>query len=504
MMKPNFAPPITAKSTNAGALSAGTIGVGALNERPAAGRRALTNAAAPAASAPSLIPGIMLSLLIALPAAGCADLSLALRHDADSSVARTAAAPEAPTPGAAPSATPPRRQVAAPPLVAQPLVVAPPPTTVDHTSEPADLWQRLRRGFAMPDLDSKLVAQRQQRYLEQPEYLQRIFKRGVRYLHHIVSELDRRGMPTELALLPMVESAFNPFAHSRSNAMGIWQFVPATGRSYQLEQNWWLDERRDIVASTAAALDYLQRIYDMHGDWRLALASYNMGENAISRLIENNLARGLAAEYTDLDLPRETRHYLPKLQALKNIVADPQRYGVELPDAPNRSYFRIVDIPGRIDVAVAARLANISIEEFLNLNPAYQRPVISKAASGKMLLPVNKVAVFKRNLKRHAAAKLPLSNWRSYKMQRRDTLASVAAKHRISLARLRQINGLARNIAPRQGFRLLVPRPGSKANPDLMARLLPKRLLAHSKIMAAPPSRLGPLRLRAPSYRKAG
>src|SRR5207237_2551708 len=184
---------------------------------------------------------------------------------------------------------------------------------IDRTEPPADLWQRIRQGFAIPDIDSALVDKHTAYYAARPEYLQRVFDRSRLYLFHIVDELEKRGMPTELALLPMVESAFNPMAYSRAHASGLWQFIPGTGKRFELQQNWWYDGRRDIVDSTNAALDYLQYLYDMHGDWQLALASYNCGENAVARAIANNRAAGRPTDYAHLTMPLETRHYIPKL-----------------------------------------------------------------------------------------------------------------------------------------------------------------------------------------------
>ncbi|MFN3885046.1 MAG: transglycosylase SLT domain-containing protein, partial [Rhodocyclaceae bacterium] len=251
-----------------------------------------------------------------------------------------------------------------------------PPPLLDLTVPPNDLWQRIRRGFGMPDLHDPLVAEWQSWYLNRPGMLRRIFERGRRYLYHIVEELEKRGMPTEIALLPMVESAFDPRAVSRARAMGIWQFIPSTGKNFNLDQNWWVDERRDIIASTDAALAYLQKIYEMHGDWHLALASYNWGEGAVARAIAKNQAKGLPTDYASLTMPAETRNYVPKLQALKNIIAQPELFGIYLPPIPNRPYFETVKKPERIDVALAAKLAGISVEEFVALNPAYHRPVI--------------------------------------------------------------------------------------------------------------------------------
>lgn len=360
------------------------------------------------------------------------------------------------------------------PLPVESIAQEAPPPLIDLTVPAEDLWQRIRQGFGMPDLHSPLVADRQSWYLNRPDMLRRIFERGGRYLYHIVGELEKRGMPTELALLPMVESAYNPQAVSRARAMGIWQFIPSTGKSYDLAQNWWVDERRDIIASTDAALTYLQTIYDMHGDWHLALASYNWGENAVGRAVARNHAQGQPTDYSSLSMPDETRYYVPKLQALKNIVANPEFFNFHLPILANQPYFETVMKPERIDIDVAAHLAEIPIEEFVSLNPAYHRPVMNGHQAGPLVLPAGKVDTFLANLAQHAAADKPLSNWLTYKMKKGDTLAKIAARHRISHTRLQQINGITRRVRVRPGFTLLVPRPGSQANPDLIARALPK------------------------------
>lgn len=352
--------------------------------------------------------------------------------------------------------------------------IEPPPTppTLDLTSPPEDLWQRLRRNFAMPDLHHPLVPEWQSWYLNRPQLLARLFDRARRYLYHIVEELEKRGMPGELALLPMIESAYNPHARSPAKAVGIWQFIPSTGKNYRLDQNWWVDERRDILASTEAALAYLQKIYEMHGDWHLALASYNWGEQAVARAIAKNQAKGLPTDYASLAMPVETRNYIPKLQAIKNIVAQPEAFGLSLPAIPNEPYFETVMKPAQIDVALAARLAEIPLEEFIALNPAYQRPVIPGDQAGPLVLPANKVETFLANLARHEQEEKPLSNWLTHRLKKGETLAKVAARHRISEARLRQINGISPKLKVGPGFTLLVPRPGSLSEPEIAAQLV--------------------------------
>lgn len=361
-----------------------------------------------------------------------------------------------------------------PPLLAAALEPKPPPPLLDLTVAPDDLWQRIRNGFGMPDLHNPLVADRQSWYLNRPDGLRRIFARGARYLHHIVEELEKRGMPTELALLPMVESAYNPQAVSRARAMGMWQFIPSTGKNYDLAQNWWVDERRDILASTDAALRYLQNIYEIHGDWHLALASYNWGENAVARAIARNTALNLPTDYGSLAMPEETRYYVPKLQALKNIVAHPEYFDFHLPPIPNQPYFESVVKPERIDLAVAARLAEMPLDEFVALNPAYHRPVMNGHQAGPLLLPTDRIDTFLANLAQYAAENKPLSNWVTYTMKRGDTLAGIAVRHKISERRLRQINGITPRVRIRPGLTLLVPRPGAVVNPDKLVSALPK------------------------------
>lgn len=384
--------------------------------------------------------------------------------------------PPSPAPATGAAREPPPTSLQMSALPKQSIQENAPPPLLDLTVPPKDLWQRIRRGFGMTDLHDPLVAEQQSWYLNRPEMLRRIFERGRRYLYHIVEELEKRGMPTEIALLPMVESAFNPRAVSRARAMGLWQFIPSTGKNFNLDQTWWADERRDIIASTDAALTYLQKIYEMHGDWHLALASYNWGEGAVARAIAKNQAKGLPTDYASLTMPAETRNYVPKLQALKNIIAQPELFGIYLPPIPDRPYFATVEKPARIDVALAAKLAGISVEEFIALNPAYHRPVIDgKQAGSELLLPVEKIGTFVANLERHEAEDKPLSNWTTYTLKRGETLAKVAARFKLSETRLRQINGITSRVKIKPGFTLLLPRPGSLAA-EAVAHALPEPL----------------------------
>ncbi|MCB1887990.1 MAG: transglycosylase SLT domain-containing protein [Rhodocyclaceae bacterium] len=341
--------------------------------------------------------------------------------------------------------------------------------TVDLTNDAVDIWDRIRRGFGMPDLATDEVERQQLAYLSNPSYLDRAFERGRPFLYHIVAELEARGMPTELALLPMVESAYNPRAFSRARAAGLWQFIPSTGRVFNLEQNAWVDERRDVVASTAAALDYLQYIYEMHGDWHLALASYNWGEGAVGRALKKNSTQGKPLEYAHLKMPRETSRYVPKLQALKNIVARPELYGIELPYVANKTHFETVDSPPGLDLATAADFAGIPLEEFVALNPALKRPIIPEGTQ-PIVLPADSVETFRANFALSGDA---ATRWRSYAAQRKDTLRSVANRFKVSLVTLAEVNGLRTGARLKPGQKLLVP-VGDNADDALRAaRALP-------------------------------
>ena len=389
-----------------------------------------------------------------------------------------ASAPEAPEPSEIP-----QQHTEAPPVIAPaekpPLVFDARPqeiksrralASIDRTAPIDDLWQRIRYGFAIPDLDGPLVEEKARYYAARPDYMQRIFDRSRLYLYHIVEEIEKRGLPTELALLPMVESAFNPMAYSRAHASGIWQFIPGTGRRFELEQNWWYDGRRDIVESTNAALDYLEKLYEMHGDWHLALASYNWGENAVTRAIAKNRAAGKPTDYASLPMPAETRHYVPKLQALKNIITNPEPFGIDIGPIPNQPYFASVTKLRDIDVQLAARLAEMPVEEFIALNPGFSRPIIRAAVTPRIVLPADKVDVFHDNLE--AYGDKSLVSWKTYYPKQGETFESIAKKHGMTVGQLKEVNG----IAPRTKSppRLLVV-PGTQTS----IRKLP--------IMYAPP-----------------
>lgn len=330
--------------------------------------------------------------------------------------------------------------------------------SIDQTPQ-YDLWARIKNGYAMPDVESGYTTNHEAWYAARPDYIKRMMERSQKYLFHIVEEVQKRGMPTEIALLPMVESAFNPQAYSRSNAAGIWQFVPSTGKDFGLKQNWWVDNRRDVTAATTAALDYLQKLHGMFGTWDLALAAYNAGEGTVQRAIERNRRAGLPTDYQSLDLPAETKNYVPKLQAIKNIVTDPEKYGIAINSIPNQPYFARVNAPKQIDAKLAAQLAEISPEEFSSLNPSYNRPVITSqgannSESHQFLLPTWAAERFTSNLENYNK---PLSSWQTYSARRGERMDNIAKRFGINVSQFRNVNGLPDAKKFRNAQPVLVP-----------------------------------------------
>ncbi len=328
--------------------------------------------------------------------------------------------------------------------------------------EQQDIWERIRQGFSMPDLVNDRVKSRETWYASRPDYMLRMTERSRPYLFHIVEELERRQMPTELALLPFVESAFNPQAVSSAKAAGMWQFMPATGRTFDLKQNLFMDERRDVLESTRAALDYLQKLYGMFDDWHLALAAYNWGEGNVGRAIARNKARGKPTDYDSLTMPEETRYYVPKLQALKNIIANPEVYSAELPEIKNHPYFKSVSIERDIDVNLATRLAGISTEDFKALNPSLKHPVILAAGTPQILLPWDNADTFVRNLDQHANRKL--ASWTAWVAPRNMKVEDVAKEVGMQAGDLRQANNIPPRMLVRAGSTLVVLRKGELDN----------------------------------------
>ena len=325
----------------------------------------------------------------------------------------------------------------------------------------ADLWARVRQGTAMPDLDNDLVRKWEQWYAGKPDYVARMTERGGRYLFHIVEEVNKRGLPTELALLPFIESAYNPQAMSTAKASGMWQFVPATGRDFSLRQNVFRDDRRDVLASTRAALDYLQTLHGMFGDWQLALAAYNWGQGSVQRAITRNQKAGLATDYDSLRMPDETRNYLPKLQAVKNIVLRPEAFGLALPTLLNHPYFVSVGIERDIDLDLAARLAGLPLDEFKQLNPQMNKPVILAAGTPQVLLPYDAANHFLRTLAQHRGT---LASWTAWVAPRTLKPAEAARLVGMDEAQLLAVNAIPKGMLVKAGSTLLVPRAANRAD----------------------------------------
>ena len=418
-----------------------------------------------------LLPTIVLALM----ASGCSVTPTQSEAPPAAPVAVPAPAPAAapaPTPAPAPTvaasapapaasmpavSAPDNTAPAVPPEAADPLR---PETRVDFNdpSTRIDLWSRLRSNYTIPVLSGPRVRKWEQYYAERPDYVARMTERGGRYLYHIAEELQKRNMPMDLALLPFVESAFNPQAMSVARAAGMWQFMPSTGRVFSLKQNAFRDDRRDVLASTRAALDYLERLSVMfNGDWHLALAAYNWGEGNVKRALQRKRDKKAATVYESLrGMPGETRDYVPKLQAVKNIVARPEAYGLTLPPLENHPYFLSVSIERDIDVELAARLAGMPLEEFQQLNPQMNRPVIFAAGTPQVLLPYENANAFVRNLPRHDG---PLATWTVWVAPRTLKPSEAAELVGMSEAELRDVNRIPPSMLVQAGSALVVPRP---------------------------------------------
>jgi membrane-bound lytic murein transglycosylase D len=317
------------------------------------------------------------------------------------------------------------------------------------------LWTRLGNGFALPADRHAAVQAQLERFASNPGNIERILQRSKPWLHHIVSEIQQRGLPMELALLPVIESAFDPSARSPRNAAGLWQFMPATAGDLGLQQDRWYDGRRDVIAATTAALDYLTQLRQrFDGDWLLALAAYNAGAARVQRAIRHNRDNGKPTDFWHLQLPKETRDYVPKLLALRTLVGTPQDYGLKLPAVPDALQFAVIDTGGQLDLGVAARLAGLSLEEIYRLNPAYIRQTIHRDGPHMLVIPTARAANFRARL-----ARLPEAQrvqWVRHRIRSGDTLSTIAQQYRITVARLREFNRLAdsRIIA---GDLLIVP-----------------------------------------------
>ena len=324
------------------------------------------------------------------------------------------------------------------------------------------LWERIQNGFAINDINNKQIKSYIKWYQSRPEYVERMIERSSRYLYHVVEEVEKRDMPMEIALLPMIESAYNPIAKSRQKAVGVWQFIPSTGKLFGLEQDWWRDKRRNIIDSTSAALDYLEQLHDLFGSWELALAAYNAGEGRVKRSILRNKKRKLPTDYYSLKLPKETKNYVPKLLAVKQIIQDPEKFQLFIKDIPDQPYFQVVNVPDEIDTHIAAEFANIPYEEFQLLNAEHNRPVM-KAHFGAqdILLPVDSVNTFMKSLEENTK---PLTNWITYKPIKGEKVTHVAKKFNIDINELVKINQLRSNQTLKNKI-ILIP-----SSPDVLKK----------------------------------
>ena len=445
-----------ASTSQAPAFSAYATGIPATNSIASPLSHPVTTTAATLAAARSVTTPVAIGTQNAVPVALTPQPTSA---PASAGVTATGAAPIQNTATVATNAAP-----TAPAAVVATASAAKEPALIGVVSEvpaeapPTDLWDRIRAGYAMDDLDDPLVAKWEKFYAERPDYLARIVDRSGKYMFYIVTELERRGMPLEIALLPMIESAFNPIAHSSAKAAGIWQFIPSTGVNYGMKQDWWADSRRDIVAATNGALDYLGKLHGMFGDWQLALASYNWGEGSVARAVQRSKARGKDGTYLALDMPAETRNYLPKLQAVKNIIRNPAAYGVTIAGIPNEPYFKTITLAHPIDLKRAAQLAEMSETDFVALNPAHNRPVIGGRSEYQVLLPADKADGF---LSRLEANEKPRVSWMAYRTRSGDRIEALAQRFGTTVAAIKSVNGI-RSVAATlpAGYNLLVPSDG--------------------------------------------
>ncbi len=324
-----------------------------------------------------------------------------------------------------------------------------------------DLWARIQAGLALDHATQEPRVQKELRWFAQhPEYLDRCAKRASLYLHHVVEEIEKRNMPLEVALLPVVESAFNPYAFSRSSAAGMWQFIGSTGRVYGLRQDWWYDGRRDVLESTRAALDYLEKLHKQFNDWPHALAAYNSGENRVARAIARNEALGKPTDFFSLKLPKETRAYVPKLLALSQLVAQPAAHGIQWLPIADRPYFDVIETGRPVALADIARLAGASEEEIYQLNPGFARWATPPEGPHRVLVPHASAAQVRASLDQ--LPEVQAVAWQQYKVQRGDTLSEIASRFSVSMTALHANNQLRGNLI-KPGQTLSIPAPGMRS-----------------------------------------
>jgi membrane-bound lytic murein transglycosylase D len=419
-------------------------------------------------------------MVIAAALTGCATAPSQNPTEAPAPVATAAQAPSAAVPSTTPVAASPKpAQPAATPAkpLAEGMVQAELPvdfivTEVPEQEAPAeeashtvagltpeqypDVFDRIRAGFKLEDIESRQIDVQLAFFANNPQYLERVFGRAIPYLHHIVQEIERRGMPLELALLPVVESAFEPYARSWATANGLWQFMPGTGERFGLKQDWWYDGRRDVLESTRAALDYLQYMHDeFFDDWLLAIAAYNCGEFRVQREVKKNRALGKPVDFFSLSLPSETRAYVPKLMAMRRLVANPEDYGIAFSPIPNEPYFAKVETGGQLDLTLAAELAGITLDEVYELNPGFHRWATDPAGPHFLLLPRETADAFKSNLEllsQDERVRVSL-----HKVKSGESVASIAKKYKTQAIVVRDMNSLENGAPLVVGSELRVP-----------------------------------------------
>jgi len=323
-----------------------------------------------------------------------------------------------------------------------------------------DLWRRLTKNYALPSTNHRRIRQQLRYFSKRPDYFQRVQDRARPFLHEIVDEVENSGLPGEIALLPIVESAFRTQAYSRSHAAGIWQFISSTGGRYGLKQSWWYDGRRDVYASTKAAIKHLKRLHrKFHGDWMLALAAYNSGAGKVARAIKKNKKLNKPTNFWALTLPKETRHYVPQLLAIAKIFANPDKYGIIRRPIPNATYLEPIDIGSQLDLALAAKLADIPINDIYRFNPGFNRWATDPGGPHRLLIPMAKSRRFKQKLARLPEKKR--MKWRHHKIRRNETLGHIANRYKTNTTLIRQTNNLkSDNILV--GKTLLIPLSSQK------------------------------------------
>ena len=414
---------------------------------------------------------ISVGLLVAMT--GCASLPSARTAGTGSAVAAAPTGSERPATPTIPNPVP--VDVAPAPMVLSAAAEAElaslvPPTSqelADSLVEPGELLARVRRGLAIPQQNNSRIDKEADWYARNPQYVERVFSRAAPYLQYIVNEVEARGLPLELALLPIIESAFQPYAYSSARAQGLWQFMSATGGRFGLKQDWWYDGRRDVVAATQAALDYLTYLRDMFGgNWLHAIAAYNCGEGNVSRAIRRNVAAGKRTDFWNLKLPAETRGYVPRLLAMSRIVADPEQYGLSIEGMPDEPYFERVETGGQISIEVAAELVGLTTADMYDLNPAYHRWATDPTGPHFLLVPVDAATAFRESLLQLT----PDQRMRveRYTVRPGDTVTSIAQRFGTTAQHLRELNELGTANSIQDGAELRVPSSVTALPPQVL------------------------------------